>query len=88
MFGNRTLSKAIVKVSEEGAKQHQVVAAEIDKLCEITAQRWDLVSGVVFDKVRKISFGEGFICGTAFTGLAAAAHKIVKKRKEETDEEK
>ena len=87
MLGNRMLSKAIIKTSEEGAKQHELVRNEIGKLCELTHQGWDLVSSELFDKVRKISFGEGFVCGTAFTGLVAAAHKLIKKHKPETNEE-
>lgn len=88
MLGNRMLNKAIVKVSEEGAKQqHELVCNEIDKLCELTNHRWDLISGTLFDKVRKVSFGQGFVAGMALTGLVTAGCKIVKKRKPKTDEE-
>ena len=88
MLGNRMLSKAIIKVSEEGAKQHELVRNEIDKLCQLTNQGWDLVSSKMFDKARKISFGQGFVTGTALTGLVTAAHKIVKKDKPKTDDKK
>lgn len=88
MLGNRMLNKAIIKVSEEGAKQHELVRNEIDKLCELTNESWDLVSTKVFDKARKISFGQGMVCGGALTGLVAAGRKFVKKQKPKTDEEK
>ena len=88
MFGNRMLSKVTIKASEEGVKQHKIVVEELGKLAELTNQGWDLVSSELFDKARKISFGEGVICGTALTGVVVAAHEIVKKRKSKTDKEK
>lgn len=59
MFGDHTLSKAMIKVSEEGAKQHELVNQEIGKLAEITGRSWDLVESDLFDKVRRISYLEG-----------------------------
>lgn len=88
MFGNKMLSKAVVKVSEEGAKQHALVRTEIDTLCKLTNQGWDLVASKMFDKARKISFGQGFVAGTALTGLVAAVNKIVKKDKPKTTDKK
>lgn len=88
MFGNKMLSKAVVKVSEEGAKQHELVRNEIDKLCQLTNQGWDLVCSKTFDKARKISFGQGFVVGTALTGLAATASKLLKKDKPKTKDKK
>ena len=86
MLGNRMLSKAVIKVSEEGAKQHDLVRKEIDTLCKLTNQGWDLVTSKMFDKARKISFGQGFVAGTALTGLVAAARKNMKKDKPKTDD--
>ena len=86
MFGNKMLSKAIIKVSEEGAKQHEVVKNELDKLCQLTNQGWDLVSSKMFDKARKISFGQGMLAGAGITGLVAAARNKLKKDKPKTDD--
>ena len=86
MLGNKLLNKTTVKVSEEALKQQKLVIEEIGKLADLTNRGWDLVASELFDKVRKISFGEGFICGTAFAGLTVAASKVVKKRKSKTDE--
>lgn len=86
MFGNRMLSKAIVKVSEEGAKQHELVKNEIDKLCQLTNQGWDLVTSKMFDRARKISFGQGVIAGTALTGFVVTMRNKIKKDKPKTDD--
>lgn len=86
MFGNRMLSKAVIKVSEEGAKQHKLVKYEMDKLCQLTNQSWDLVTSKTFDKARKISFGQGMIAGMALTGFAVTVHNKIKKNKPKTDE--
>lgn len=82
MFGNKALAKATMKVTEEGMKQFNLVTEEISKLANITGRYWCLTEAKLFDKVRKISFGQGFICGTALTGIVAA--KRNKKKTEET----
>ena len=87
MLGNKALSKAVLKVTEEGAKQFKLVADEIGKLSNITGQAWCLTSAKLFDKVRKISFGQGFIGGVAFTGIVSAVRKRKKKDETKTNEE-
>ena len=87
MFGNKVLAKATMKVTEEGVKQFNLVTEEISKLAKITGQYWCLTEAKLFDKVRKISFGQGFICGTALTGIVVAARKRKKTEETKTDEE-
>ena len=86
MLGNKVLAKATMKVTEEGVKQFKVVADEMTKLSKISGQMWCLTEAKLFDKVRKISFGQGFVTGAAFTGIAAAVRKH-KKNKTKTDGE-
>jgi hypothetical protein len=87
MLGNKVLAKTAMKVTEEGAKQFAIVTEEVTKLANVTGRYWCLTEAKLFDKVRKISFGQGFICGGVVTGIVAAKHN--KKKTEETkpDEE-
>lgn len=87
MFGNKVLEKAAMKVTEEGAKQFSLVAEEISKLSNITGKYWCLTEAKLFDKVRKISFGQGFICGGIFTSIVAAKKNQKKTKETNTDEE-
>lgn len=81
MFGNRTLSRSIIKVSEEGAKQHEFVNQEIKKLAEITGTGWDLTQSDLFDKVRKKCFLEGAgVFAVGFVGSYAVLDWLEKRR--------
>lgn len=82
MLGNKYLKDVMVNVTEEGSEQYHVVANEIDKLCMVTQMGWSLTANHVFDKVRKISFGQGALIGAAAVGSAVAVKEIVTRHKE------
>ena len=75
MLGNKVLAKATMKATEEVSKQFGVITEELNKLANITGKNWCLTEAKLFNKVRKISFGQGFICGTAITGIVIAKRK-------------
>lgn len=82
MLGNKYLKNVTCKVTEEGHAQYTIVAEEIDKLAKITDMGWDLTASKVFDKVRRISFGQGALIGAAVVGSVVAIKEIVTKHKE------
>lgn len=86
MLGNKYLKNVMVNVTEEGSEQYNVVANEIDKLCTITKTSWSLTASHVFDKARKISFGQGALIGAAVVGGAVAVKEIVSKHKKKKSE--
>jgi hypothetical protein len=87
MLGNKYLKDVMMKTTKEGYDQYNVVANEIDKLADITNMGWDLTASEVFDKVRKISFGQGALIGAAVVGGAVAVKEIISKRKKKKSEE-
>ena len=80
MFGDRTLRKAIIKVTEEGAKQHEIVNQEAKKLAEITGTGWDVIQSDLFDDVRKKCFLEGAgVFAIGFVGSYALLDYLEKR---------
>ena len=86
MLGNKYLKDVMMKTTKEGYDQYNVVANEIDKLADITNMGWDLTASEVFDKVRKISFGQGALIGAAVVGGAVAVKEIISKHKKKKSE--
>ena len=82
MLGNKYLKNAMVQITEEGSDQYRIVADEVDKLAKITEMRWDVTAGHVFDKARKISFGQGAVVGAAVVGSVIAVKGLVARHKE------
>lgn len=85
MLGNKYLKNAMVNLTKEGSDQYHVAANELDKLCQVTEMRWDMIAGHVFDKARKISFGQGALIGAAVVGGAVAVKEIVSRHKKNTE---
>ena len=81
MFGNRVLSKGVLKTTEEGVKQFKLLTEELTKLSKISGKAWCLTEAKLFDKVRRISFGQGAVFGAAATGIITAIRKRKKKDK-------
>jgi hypothetical protein len=81
MLGNRTLTKTTLSVSQEAYDQLKVVQKEIDTYCKLTNTGWDLTQGELFDKVRKICFGEGVVVGGIIIGVTALVGNAIAKRK-------
>lgn len=81
MLGNRILKKTSLGVTKEAYDQLQVVQKEIDTYCELTHTGWDLTQSELFDKVRKVCFGEGVVIGGVVVGLSVLVGNAITKRK-------
>ena len=86
MLGKKTLKKARVLLNEDAYRQWNLVAKEIDILCEKTGMSWDLTDSKLFDKVRRVCFKEGVIVGIGITIGALAVNHHYSKIEKETEE--
>ena len=88
MLGERTIKKTLIAVSEEGAKQHELIEKEIDKLVNITEKGWVLIQSDLFDKVRAISCLEGAAAAMAGAVTTMVVTEVLKARKQKKAEQR
>ena len=81
MFGEKLLNnpRMRIRTSETGLEQFNIVLGEIKKLCDETNIGWDLTASDMFDKVRKVCFAEGIVCGALITGVGIVVGVTIAK---------
>lgn len=77
-----------VKLSDEGEKQYDIAAKEIDRLSDFTpAISWWMMTDEFYDKSVNLSVIEGIIYGVALTGIFTLLRKGIRAKREKSKEE-
>ena len=86
MFVNKILNKSMIDISDEAYEHYKAVNDGIESLSNASEMGWNLTQSDLFDKALRVSKFEGFVLGAVAVGAIVGVSKLVKKRKNKTEE--